>query len=135
MFKELNIFDVKVSVIPNELKKYMAFTLNKNTVFIDSMLFMNSSLDELIKNLSDSDFNYLIEEFIGEKLSLVEEEGVYPYEYMNSFRKFKEGKLPDICKFFSSLENCGISKKEYQRAEKVWKVFGIKNFGEFMICI
>ena len=30
--------------------------LNKNLVFIDSMQFMNYSLDELVKNLSDEDF-------------------------------------------------------------------------------
>ena len=39
----------------------MSFTLNSNIVFIDSMLFMNSSLDKLVKNLSDED--YLSEEF------------------------------------------------------------------------
>ena len=43
-------FDVKVTVIPNGLEKYMAFTINKNLVFIDSMQFMNSSLDSLFKN-------------------------------------------------------------------------------------
>ena len=40
-------------------KKYMAFILNKNLVFIDSMQFMNSSLEKLVKNLSDDDFKYL----------------------------------------------------------------------------
>ena len=33
--------------------------------------------------------------------------------------------------FFSSLKDCGISEKEYQRACDVWKVFGIKNLGEY----
>ena len=56
IFKELSKFSVKISVIPNGLEKYMAFTLNKNLLFIDSMLFMNSSLDKLVKNLSDKDF-------------------------------------------------------------------------------
>ena len=41
----------------------MAFFLNKNLVFIDSMQFINSSLDKLAKNLSDKDFKHLIEEF------------------------------------------------------------------------
>ena len=48
-------FDVKISVISNGLEKYMVFTINKNLVFIDSMQFMNSSLDELVKNFSDKD--------------------------------------------------------------------------------
>ena len=63
IFNELDKFDVKIKVIPNGLEKYMAFFLNKNLVFIDSMQFMNSSLDKLAKHLSDKDFKYLIEEF------------------------------------------------------------------------
>ena len=48
----------------------MVFTLNKNLVFIDSMLFMNSSIDKLVKNLIDKDFKYLSEEFSGKQLKL-----------------------------------------------------------------
>ena len=77
----------------------MSFSLN-NLVFIDSMLFMNSSLDKLVKNLSDSDFKCLSEVFSGEKLQLVKRKGIYPYEYFNSFKKIKESKLSDIDKVF-----------------------------------
>ena len=42
----------------------MAIFLNKNLVFIDSMQFMNSSLEKLVQNCSDNDFKYLTEEFI-----------------------------------------------------------------------
>ena len=86
IFKELGKFNVKVSAIPNELEKYMAFTINKNLVFIDSMRFMNSSLDSLVKNLMSKDFQYSSEEFSGEYLKLVKGKGIYPYEYMNSFK-------------------------------------------------
>ena len=95
IIKEMEKFDVKVSVIPNGLEKYMAFTVNKNLVFIDSMQFMNSGLDSLVKNLSDNDFKYLPEEFSGKFLELDKEKGVYPYEYMDSFKKFSEDKLPN----------------------------------------
>ena len=71
IFKELSKFNCKISVIPNGLEKYMSFTLNNNIVFIDSMLFMKSSLDKFVKNLNDKDFKYLSEEFSGEKLKLV----------------------------------------------------------------
>ena len=56
IFSELNKFNVKISAIPNGLEKSMAFFLNKNLLFIDSMQFMNFSLDKLVKNLSDEDF-------------------------------------------------------------------------------
>ena len=62
IIKEISKFDVKVSVIPNGLEKYMAFTINKNLFFIGSMQFINSSLDSLAKNLSDNDFKYLSED-------------------------------------------------------------------------
>ena len=115
--------------MPNILAKCMSFTLNKNIVFIDSMLFMNFVLDKLAKNLSD--FKYLSEEFSDEKLELVKKKGVYPYEYFNRFKKFKESELPDIDNFFSSLKNSGISGKEHERACDVWKVFKIKNLGQY----
>ena len=96
IFRELIKFGCKISVIPNGLEKYMSFSLNNNLVFIDSMLFMNSSFDKLVKNSSDTDFKCLSKEFSGAKLELVKKKGIYPYEYFNSFKKFKESKLPDI---------------------------------------
>ena len=70
IFNELDKFDVKIKVIPNGLEKYMAFFWYKNLVFIDSMQFLNSSLDKLVKNMSDKDFKYLVEEFGSENLEL-----------------------------------------------------------------
>ena len=84
-----------MDVIPNGLEKYMAFIINKNLVFLGSMQFMNFGLDTLVKNLTDNDFKYLSQEFNGEQLNLVKQKGDYPYEYMNSFEKFSEDKLPD----------------------------------------
>ena len=71
----------------------MAFFLNKNLVFIDSMQFMNSSLDKLVKNLSDKDFKYLIEELGSKNLKLLKQKGTHPYEHMNSLERFNEEKL------------------------------------------
>ena len=54
---------------------------------------MSSSLDKLVKSLSDEDFKYLVEEFGSENLELLEQKCAYPYEYMNSFARFKEKKI------------------------------------------
>ena len=81
IFCELDKFNVKIDVIPNGLEKYMAFFINKNLVFIDSMQFMNSSLDKLVKNLSDEGFKYLVEEFGSENLEILKQKVAYPYEY------------------------------------------------------
>ena len=63
-------------------------------MFIDSIQFMNSSLDKLAKNLSYEVFKYLVEEFGSENLELLKQKGDYPYEYMNSLERFNEEKLP-----------------------------------------
>ena len=88
----------------------MAF--NMNIVFIDSMQFMKSSLDSLVKNLMSEGFKSFSEEYSCELLKLVKEKGVYPYEYMDSFKRFNEDKLPDNCEFFNSLKVSGISEEE-----------------------
>ena len=51
------------------------------------MQFMNSSLDKLVKNLWE-DFKYLIEEFGSKTLEHLKQKGAYPYEYMDSFKRF-----------------------------------------------
>ena len=102
IFSELNKSNVKINVIPNGLEKYMTFFLGKNLVFIDSMQFMNSSLDKLVKNLSDEDFKYLVKEFGFDNLKILKQKGAYPYEYMNSFKRFNEEKLCTRKYFFSS---------------------------------
>ena len=122
---------LKISVIPNGLEKCMAFMVNKNIVFIDSMQFMNCSLDKLVKNLKDEDFSYLSEEYSGKQLKLVKEKGIYPYEHMNSFKRFNEDKLLDRCNFFSSLKDRSVNDEKCERASKVWRVFKIKTLGEY----
>ena len=51
------------------VRKIHGIFLNKNLVFIDSMQFMNSSVYKLVKNLSDHNFKYLIEQIGCENLS------------------------------------------------------------------
>ena len=99
------MFDVKIDVVPNRLEKYMTFILNKKSVFIDSMQLMNSSLETLVKNLSNDDLKYLTEEFSPKNLELLEQKYAYPYEYMNSFKRFSEDKLPDKECFYISVKD------------------------------
>ena len=121
--QEIDKFDVKIDVIPNRLKKFMAFTVNINLVFIDSMQFMNSSADPLVKNLSDNDFRYLLQEFIGELSKLVKQTDVYPYEYMNSFKRCFEDRLPNRREFYISLKGECVSDKDYLHTVNFWNIF------------
>ena len=64
---------------------------------------MNSSLDELVKNMSDKYFKYLVEEIGFKNLELLKQKYAYPYEYINSFERFNEEKLPARKYFFSLI--------------------------------
>ena len=85
----------------------MAFFLGRDLVFIDSMQFINSSFDKLVKNLVDEAFNYLVKEFSSENLkqNKLKQKGAYPYEHMNSFKRFNEDKLCGRKYFYSSTKD------------------------------
>ena len=106
------------------------------------MQFVNSSLDKLAKNLSDKDFEYLIEEFGSKNLELLKQEGTYPYKYMDSFKRFNEEKLPDIKYFYSSIKDGKIGEdgkisdghinvNDYLTCKKTWNKFKMKNMGDY----
>ena len=64
-------------------------------------------------------------------LKLVKQRGVYPYEYMDSVKKFSENKLSGRCKFFSSLKSKCISEKEYLKANNIWNVFIMNTMSDY----
>ena len=45
--------------------------------------------------MPNDDFKYWTEEFGSKNLELLKQEDAYPYEYMDSFKRFDEEKLPD----------------------------------------
>ena len=92
---------------------------------------MKCSLDSLVKKLSDNDFKYLSQELSGKCLKLLKQKGVYLYEYMDSFKKFSEDKLPDRCKFFSSLKDVCISEKDHLKVNNIWNVFKMNTMGDY----
>ena len=142
IFSELNKFDVKITAIPNGLEKYMTFFSGKNLVFIDSMTFMNFSIDKLVKILVDEDLKHLVKEFGSENLKILKRKGAYPYEYMNSFKRLNEEKLLARKYFFSStkkgkidedgkISDGHVSIKDYLTCEKIWNKFKMKNMGDY----
>ena len=120
----------------------MAFILNKNLVFIDSLHFMDSSLEKLVRNLSDNNFKYLTQEFDFKNLELLKQKDTYPYEYMNNFKEFSEEKLLDKKCFYSSVKDGTtgdngekldghISDEDYLTCNKIWNEFNMKNMGDY----
>ena len=120
----------------------MVFFLNKNLVFIDSMQFINSSLDKLVRNLTDNYFKYLTEEFGFKNLELLKQKDAYPYEYMDSFKRFGDKELPDRECFHSSIKDGTtgdngeklddhISGEDNLTCKKIWNEFNMKNMVDY----
>ena len=146
--KNLGFTDGTIDCIPNNEEKYISFTKNivvgsytnkkgKDTPikhkirFIDSFKFMSTSLESLVYTLPDDAFNILEKCYKGERLSLVKRKGFYPYEYMDSLKRFKENKIPPKEAFYSRLTGEGISDEDYEHVKKVWKVFGMKTLQDY----
>ncbi|XP_057296278.1 uncharacterized protein LOC130625239 [Hydractinia symbiolongicarpus] len=140
--------DENITVIAENKEKYISFSLDvvvgeyvkkgeKRNLgiqlrFIDSVRFMASSLDKSVNNLSDDQCKNLRKFFKGdEQFKLLRRKGVYPYEYVDSFDKFNETKLPAKDAFYSKLNRTGISDADYAHAQKVWKDMKIKNMGVY----
>ena len=144
--KNLGKSEGNIKCIPNNEEKYISFSkeivvnvyekdgkkveVKHEIRFLDSFKFMASSLDGLAGNLDLSKFIQTKKEF-GEKYELMTKKGIYPYDYMNGFEKFSERQLPPKKDFYSKLNDCGITDKEYEHAERIWKEFEIKNLGEY----
>ena len=66
-----------------------------------------------------------------ELFQLLLRKGVYPYKYMDDWEKFEENHLSPIKAFYSKLNPSGISKCDYDHAQRVWAAFGMKNSGDY----
>ena len=55
--------------------------------------------------------------------------GVYPYEYMDGWKKFEETSLLPEDAFYSRLNMKGISDQDYEHAQQVWNTMEKKALG------
>ena len=111
--------DKKINVIPNNLERYVSFSLG-SLRFLDSFQFMPSSLSQLATNLED--YPHLKELFsqvweVQGDLQLLTRKGVYPYDYSDSFQKFQKTQLPPKEAFYSDLTGEDCSDKDYDHAQ------------------
>ena len=61
----------------------------------------------------------------------MKQKGVYPYDYMDSFNRFSEKKLPNKDDLYCILNDEHISDTQYVHAIKVWNAFKLKNIGGY----
>ena len=123
-------YTTKIKCIAQNSEKYVSFQINKLR-FLDSLQFLNTSLDSLVNNLKPEDFKIMRENFNEKDVNILIKKGIYPYEYMDSFDRFNESKLPEIKDFYSTMKGSTVSEKEYNHAQNVWNELKIKNLKEW----
>ena len=100
--------------------------------FINSFKFMSSSLNSLTTNLVRGGQRLFgFQKYTSKQYELLVKKGIYPYEYVTEWNKFKETKLTPKEAFYSKLNMIGVSSENYEHACKVWNEFKIKNLGEY----
>src|SRR2546425_3849684 len=108
LLQEVGRFKRELTVIPCNMEKYMSFSIGtkkkcwsyktKEYVeklkfylrFIDSFQFLSSGLSKLVDNLKQEGlhkFKYLKQE-MNDNVELLTRKGVYPYSYIDSWKKF-----------------------------------------------
>ena len=112
--------------------------------FKDSFSFLSASLDKLVKltkydednkrenwqnNFKFSKRNPYVRNL--HDLDLLTDKGVYPYDYFDTFDRFKVKELPPKTAFYSKLTETNISDDEYERAKSIWQHFGITSLGQY----
>ena len=139
IFRELNNFkNIDIQVIPKTNERYMSITVNRNIKFLDSLQFCKTYLDSLAGNLEDKDIKHLLSEFPIDKLEILKRKDSYPYEWVDSYKKFNYQELPPKECFYSSIDDGKrgkgdghISNNQYLHLKLVWKEFGFKTFRDF----
>ena len=142
IIQEASKYTHNVNAIMQSFEKYMTFKF-MNLKFVDSMQFMNTSLEKLADNLiikesvndgpifhDYSKFKHMIDHF-GDKTPLVARKGLYPYEYVQSEKDFDLPNLPPRESFYSSLKNETPTEIEYQDARNVFEEMECKTFGDY----
>ena len=145
--KQLAKLEGKLDCIPSTEEKYISFSkhikvgefkdvggnvfpVTFEIRFLDSFKFLQTSLANLVSNLSPKDFHNTKYTFRN-NTSLLTRKGVYPYDYVSSLDKLSETQLPPKEGFYSKLNDEDISDEDYQHAINVWNTFGCKTIKDY----
>lgn len=142
IMQEVHNTDGKLSCLANNTERYISFSIG-GLQFADSIQFLQASLASLTDStmLSSGLEGFPISYAYGNHkktysnweslFPLLTKKGVYPYDYMDSFERFNEEKLPEKESFDNILNRSSISNEDYQHAKTVYEAFKCKNMGEY----
>ena len=125
-------FSIKVEVDKYINKKGIEKSKEIELRFIVSFKFTSSSLDSLVNKLACGNNKFFgFEDYNKSQYKLLIRKEIHPYEYMDSWNRFKETALPPKEAFYSKLNISGVSDQDYEHARRVWREFVLKDLGEY----
>jgi len=142
--KKLYKVSKEINAIPFTDEKFLTFSIKIpdtkiKFTFIDSYRFLGASLDNLANNFNIESFKHTLNHLNNKyphldinDLNLIIRKGVFPYEYLDSFDKLNDTKLPNKISFYSTIKGKHISQEDYNRAEKVFKLLGCNNLKDYL---
>ena len=124
-----------ITCLPTNMERYLSFSIG-NLRFLDSYQFMGSSLETVVDNLTsvegEKHFKQFRKAFPSEQQAkLLLQKNEYCYDYIDSFDKFEETKLPARDAFFNRLTNEALSEERYKHAQDVWRTFNMNTVGDY----
>ena len=139
-----------MTVIPCNSETYISFSffvpigkskddklLYEEFHFLDSYRFLSRSLDTLVTTLETKDYCQL-SKYFPNHVDILLRKGVFPYSFLDRFEKLSDKSMPKYGdQWINSLSGqIDVSEEDLQHANKVWNIFGCKNFGEYlMLCL
>ena len=148
--RELSKCPGKLNVIPETAEKYIFISkslkvgeyfnkklektmpINRELRFLDSFRFLPSSLDKLASNLTSDKLHNLRNCYPEEnEFQLLQNKGLYPYDYIDDETKLTSGQIPTELDFYNKLKDEHISDENYNHFKHVWKVFKCKKFKDY----
>lgn len=118
---------------PQQHGKYISFSFG-DLRFIDSLQFLNASLETLVNNLAKeggTKFQYLFRHFSTENERHLL---LRPYEYISSWDCFQDTQLPPITAFYNKLSESEISDQDNTHSMNVWEIFHHPVWEIIIIC-
>ena len=111
----------------NSCLDYVRVTKNGKCFNCDSY-YKKKFNKELIKKLKNT-YSFCNNDL--NKFILLLRKGVYPYEYMDSWKRFNETSLPSKEDFYSNLNMEDIDDIDYRHGNNVFKGFKLENLGDY----
>ena len=140
---------MEISAIAKNMEDYLSFSVIMTTEtgkrrqdgtaatqsykirFIDTCQFLPSSLDMLASSLEKDQFVSMKRTFSQTEIQKLMRKQVYPYDYMSTWERFEEKRLPKQEDFYNILTKSNLSDDDYQHANDLWNHFNIQNLGEY----